>query len=210
MNLILLGSPGSGKGTQAKRLKEKYGLRHISTGDIFRKEIADQSEFGKQIQKLVNEGELVPDSLVIEVLASNIKDEKQGLIFDGFPRTVEQAKALDTLLEKQNKKLDAVIFIDVPAEKVIKRITSRRICAKCNAVYGAEDVPADNKCRKCGGDLIIREDDNEESVKNRLSVYHKQTEPLIAFYTASGKLIRIDGSKDIEDVFEDIVQALDK
>lgn len=211
VNIILLGSPGSGKGTQAKHLKQRYNLKHISTGDIFREEVKNQTEFGKKVSSILESGELVPDSLVIEVLASKIKGEEQGLIFDGFPRTVEQAKALNQLLESENKKVDAVIFIDVDEELVIKRITSRKVCKGCGEVYGINFPPAENdKCKECGGDAITRPDDNEESIKNRLSVFQKQTAPLIAFYEATGNLVKVDGAKGLDEVLDDIAKALNK
>jgi len=193
MNLIFLGPPGAGKGTLAKITSGKYGIPQISTGDIFRKAVADQTELGKQAKAIMEKGELVPDNLTIELVKERLAkdDVKAGFILDGFPRTIEQAKALDNFA-----RIDAVINFEIDKEEIVRRLTGRRICSNCGAIYHITDFPPKvlGICDKCGGKLYQRDDDKPEAIEKRLAVYIKQTEPLTTFYSSAGKLRNINSS----------------
>jgi adenylate kinase len=212
MNLILLGPPGAGKGTQAARIIEKYDIPHISTGDIFRKNIKEETELGKKAQEYMNKGELVPDSLVIEIALDRLGEDdcKEGFLLDGFPRTVEQAEALDKYLSEQGKAVDKVLDIDVPKEELMKRLTSRRVCRSCGATYNVIAIPPKKEgiCDDCGGELYQRDDDTAETVENRIEVYNTQTKPLIAYYEDKGNIVHLDGSIGFEKLFAEIVSLL--
>ncbi len=214
MNLILLGPPGSGKGTQAKLIVEKYGIPQISTGDMLREAVAKGTELGKEAKKYMDAGKLVPDEVVIGIVKERLQqpDCEKGFILDGFPRTIPQAEALDKILEELGKKIDAVINIQVPEEEIVKRIVNRRTCKNCGAVYHLIYNPPkeDNKCDKCGGELYQRDDDKEEVVRQRYKVYKEQTEPLVEYYAKKGVLYNIDGTKSIEEVFAEIDKILQK
>ena len=208
MNLIFLGPPGAGKGTQAKMVSEKYGIPQISTGDMLREAVAKGTELGRKAKEYMDRGELVPDEVVIGIVRERLQqpDCDRGFILDGFPRTLAQAEALDEMLKEMGKKIDAVINIVVPEEDVVKRITFRRTCKNCGAVYHLIYNPPkeDNKCDKCGGELYQRDDDREETVRERYRVYRENTEPLIEYYRRKGVLYDVDGTKDIEGVWEQI------
>lgn len=212
LNIILLGPPGSGKGTQAELLEEEFSIPHISTGDILRKAVADQTALGKEAQGYMNKGELVPDQLVVDIVDDRLqdKDAQNGFILDGFPRTVPQAQALEESLQKRDMDISAVIDIDVPEDELVKRLTARRVCADCDAVYHLIFEPPVNEdfCDACGGKLIQREDDKIETVKNRLEVYHNQTEPLINYYKDKKLLRSVEGRQPVEKVFDDIITVL--
>ncbi len=214
MNLILLGAPGAGKGTQAKLIVSKYGIPQISTGDMLREAVANQTELGKKAKEYMDKGELVPDEVVIGIVKERLAqpDCERGFILDGFPRTLKQAEALDKILDELGKKIDAVINVAVPEEEIVKRIVNRRTCKKCGAVYHLIYNPPKEpgKCDKCGGELYQRDDDKEETVKERLRVYKAQTEPLIDYYSKKGLVYNVDGTKSIEGVFEEIEKILDK
>ncbi|RUM33139.1 MAG: adenylate kinase [Archaeoglobus sp.] len=214
MNLILLGPPGSGKGTQAKLIVEKYGIPQISTGDMLRDAVAQGTELGKEAKKYMDAGQLVPDEVVIGIVKERLQqpDCEKGFILDGFPRTIPQAEALDKMLEELGKNIDAVINIQVPEEEVVKRIVNRRSCRNCGAVYHLIYNPPkeDNKCDKCGGELYQRDDDKEETVRQRYKVYKEQTEPLVEYYEKKGILYNVDGTKNIDEVFNDINAILQK
>uniref|UniRef100_A0A7C3ZFR9 Adenylate kinase n=1 Tax=Archaeoglobus fulgidus TaxID=2234 RepID=A0A7C3ZFR9_ARCFL len=214
MNLIFLGPPGAGKGTQAKRVAEKYGIPQISTGDMLREAVAKGTELGKKAKEYMDRGELVPDEVVIGIVRERLQqsDCEKGFILDGFPRTLAQAEALDGMLKELNKKIDAVINVAVPEEEVVKRITNRRTCRNCGAVYHLVYAPPkeDNRCDKCGGELYQRDDDREETVRERYRVYRKNTEPLIDYYRNKGILYDVDGTKDIEGVWKEIEAILEK
>ena len=205
MNLILLGAPGAGKGTQAVRLAQKYAVTHISTGSIFRDKIKSQTPIGIVAKSFIDKGQLVPDEVAIQIVEERLeKDDCQnGYLLDGFPRTVRQAEALDEF-----SRVDAVVNIAVPLGKLLKRITGRRTCSKCGESYHIDYLNGKTNCGKCGADLIQREDDNEVTVASRLDVYQKQTAPLIDYYTQKGVLINIDGDGDIEKVFSSICEKL--
>ena len=204
-NLVFLGPPGAGKGTQAKRLANDLGLVHISTGDILREAVKNQTPLGKKAKEYMDRGELVPDDLII-ALIEEVMPPEGGVIFDGFPRTIAQAEALDRMLSRKGLKLDAVVLFDVPDEVVVERLSGRRVCPSCGAVYHIKFNPPkeDEICDRCGAKLIQREDDREEVVRNRLEVYRKQTAPLIEYYEGKGILIRLDASKDIEEVYQQL------
>ena len=212
MNIVFLGPPGAGKGTQAKKIAEKYGIPQISTGDMFREHLSKGTELGKKAKEYMDKGALVPDEIVLGMVEERLKqpDCEKGFILDGFPRTVPQAEALDKLLEKMGKKIDYAILIDVPDEELVKRLTGRRTCKKCGMMYHVMFKPPkeEGKCDVCGGELYQRADDNEETVRNRLKVYHEQTEPIIAYYEKKGVLHRIDGMGSIDEIFNRIVQLL--
>ena len=212
MKIIMLGAPGAGKGTQAKRIAEKYGIPHISTGDIFRENIKKGTELGKKAQEYMNKGELVPDDLVIAIATARLlKDDcKNGFLLDGFPRTVYQAEKLDEFLEAHNSKIDKVVDISVGKEELMIRLTGRRVCKKCGASYHIVNIPPKKEgvCDICGGPLIQRDDDNAETAANRIEVYEEQTRPLVDYYKKAGNLVLIDGTTGLENVFADIVRAL--
>ena len=198
LRTILLGPPGAGKGTQAVKIVEKYGIPHISTGDIFRENIKNGTELGKKAQEYMNRGELVPDDLVIEIATDRLlKDDcKNGFLLDGFPRTIRQAELLENALSKAGKKLDAVVLFDAPEELLLQRLTSRLTCRKCGASYNKifSKPKQEGICDSCGGELYQRTDDSLETAKNRLAVYKEQTFPLIGYYTDKNLLSRIDSS----------------
>ena len=204
-NLVFLGPPGAGKGTQAKRLAKDIGLVHISTGDILREAVKNQTPLGRKAKEFMDKGELVPDDLII-ALIEEVMPPEGGVIFDGFPRTIAQAKALDEMLSRKGMKLDAVILFDVPDEVVVERLSGRRVCPGCGAVYHIKFNPPkeDEICDRCGTKLVQREDDREEVVRNRLEVYRKQTAPLVEYYEGKGILIRLDASRDIEEVYREL------
>ena len=212
MKLIMLGAPGAGKGTQAKLIADKYQIPHISTGDIFRANIKDGTELGMKAKSYMDAGGLVPDELVIDLIVDRLtwEDAKNGYVLDGFPRTIPQAEALTKALAEKGEKIDAAIDIDVPDENIINRMGGRRACVSCGATYHIVNIPpkVEGKCDKCGADLILRDDDKPETVKNRLEVYHEQTQPLIDYYKAEGVLKEVDGTVDMNDVFNAIVQIL--
>ncbi len=214
MNLILLGAPGAGKGTQAKKIVEKYGIPHIATGDILREAVAKGTELGKKAKEYMDRGELVPDEIVIGIVKERLQqpDCEKGFLLDGFPRTLKQAEALDDMLKELGKKIDAVIYIDVPEEEVVKRIVNRRTCRNCGAVYHLIYAPPKepNKCDKCGGELYQRDDDKEETVRQRFKVYMENTAPLIEYYEKKGILYKVDGTKNIDEVFQQIDEVLQK
>ena len=212
MNMILLGPPGAGKGTQAVNIVDKYDVPHISTGDIFRENIKNGTELGKKAQEYMNRGELVPDELVCEIATDRLSREDcaEGFLLDGFPRTVFQAEKLDEFLTANGKKVDAVINLEVEKEELITRLTGRRVCRKCGASFHVVNIPpkTEGVCDYCGGELYQRDDDTVETAENRISVYDTQTKPLVDYYTKAGCIVNIDGATGLENVFADIVTAL--
>ena len=212
MKIIMLGAPGAGKGTQAKMIAEKYGIPHVSTGDIFRANIKNGTDLGKEAKKYMDQGLLVPDELTVKILLDRVAqpDCANGYVLDGFPRTIPQAEVLDKALAELGEKIDYAINVDVPDENIVKRMSSRRACVTCGATYHIEHVPPKKEgvCDKCGAELILRDDDKPETVLNRLKVYHDQTQPLIDFYTAKGVLKTVDGTVDMKDVFNAITAIL--
>ena len=203
MNVIFLGPPGAGKGTIAGRIKEKFQLYHLSTGDMLRSEIRGGTELGLMAKKYIDAGELVPDTVIIDMVDKRLKSQQGGVLFDGFPRTVEQAKALDAIA-----KIDAVINLDVRLEVIIERICSRRVCGSCSTVYNTHSHEGD-KCDACGGDLIIRADDNEQTVTQRFHVYETSTAPLIDYYTKKGLLTSVNADDSVENVCKKISAILE-
>ncbi len=212
MKIIMLGAPGAGKGTQAKMIADKYQIPHISTGDIFRANIKNGTELGKEAKKYMDQGLLVPDELTVKILLDRVAqpDCANGYVLDGFPRTIPQAEVLDKALTELNDKIDYAINVDVPDENIVKRMSGRRACVACGATYHIEHIPPKKEgvCDKCGESLILRDDDKPETVLNRLKVYHDQTQPLIDFYTRKGVLKSVDGTVDMQDVFAAIVAIL--
>lgn len=212
MKIIMLGAPGAGKGTQAKKIAEKYGIPHISTGDIFRANIKNGTELGQKAKTYMDQGLLVPDELVVDLVVDRVKqsDCEKGYILDGFPRTIPQAEALDNALEAINDKVDYAINIEVPDEVIINRMSGRRACLKCGATYHVVNIPTkvEGICDVCGGEVILRDDDKPETVKKRLNVYHDQTLPLVDYYTKKDILVEFDGTKDLMEVFNEIVKVL--
>lgn len=206
MNIVLLGAPGAGKGTQAAKLVEEYHLCHISTGDILRAAVKNQTPLGVKAKSYMDAGDLVPDDLIVDLMKERIQepDTKAGVILDGFPRTTAQAVALDSMLADLDRPLDAALLIDVDFEVIIKRLTSRRQCRECGYIGTADDAV----CPKCNGEMYQRADDNEETVRNRLDVYQNSTSPLIDYYVGQGVLVKIDGDRDVDVVFADVVKAL--
>ena len=199
MKIIMLGAPGAGKGTQAKMIAEKFSIPHISTGDIFRANIKNGTELGKKAKEYMDKGQLVPDELTVEILLDRVANEdcKNGYVLDGFPRTI-------------GDKVDFAINVDVPDENIVRRMSGRRACLKCGATYHIEHIPPKKEgiCDTCGSELVQRDDDKPETVQNRLSVYHEQTQPLIDYYNKKNILKSVDGTKDMQEVFSDIVNIL--
>ena len=214
MKIIMLGAPGAGKGTQADMITKKYNVPHISTGDIFRANIKNGTELGKKAKGYMDQGLLVPDSLVVDLVIDRIHQDdcKEGYVLDGLPRTIPQAEALDAALAAENEEIDAAIDVEVPDDNIVNRMSGRRACLKCGAtyhiVYNAPET--EGVCDNCGSELVQREDDKPETVLNRLSVYHKETQPLIDYYNQKGKVAEIDGTQDLNAVFADIEKVLNK
>ncbi len=212
MNLILLGPPGAGKGTQAARIIEKYNIPHISTGDIFRENIKNGTELGKKAQEYMNKGQLVPDELVVEIATDRLTEDdcRDGFLLDGFPRTVFQAEELDKFLAARGRKIDHVLDIDVEREELMIRLTGRRVCSKCGASFHIVNIPPkkDGVCDFCGAELLQRKDDNEETAANRIEVYNNETKPLIDYYEKAGNISHIDGAAGLENVFNAIVSIV--
>ena len=214
MKIIMLGAPGAGKGTQAKMIADKYQVPHVSTGDIFRANIKNGTELGMEAKKYMDQGQLVPDELTVKILLDRVAqpDCEKGYVLDGFPRTIPQAEVLDKALAELNESIDYAINVDVPDENIVRRMSGRRACLSCGATYHIEHIPPKQEgiCDTCGQELVLREDDKPETVLNRLEVYHKQTQPLIDFYTSKGVLESVDGTVDMKDVFAAIVTVLEK
>jgi len=212
VNLVLMGLPGAGKGTQAEKIVNKYGIPHISTGDMFRAAMKEETELGLKAKSYMDKGELVPDEVTIGIVRERLskQDCESGFLLDGFPRTVPQAEALEEILSDLNKKIDYVINIDVDQDILMERLTGRRICKDCGATYHLVFNPPakENVCDRCGGELYQRADDNAETVQTRLEVNIKQSQPLLNFYESKGYLRNIDGQQDIKKVFADVDQLL--
>ncbi len=212
MKIIMLGAPGAGKGTQAKQIAEKYKIPHVSTGDIFRANIKNGTELGKEAKKYMDAGALVPDELTVRILLDRVAQEdcKNGYVLDGFPRTIPQAEVLDEELGKLNESIDHAINVDVPDEAIVKRMSGRRACPSCGATYHIVSIPPKKEgiCDACGGELILRDDDKPETVQKRLDVYHEQTQPLEDFYREKGVLKNVNGTRSMEEIFEEIVSIL--
>lgn len=214
MNIILMGLPGAGKGTQASEIVKKYPIPHISTGDMFRKAIREETELGKKAKSFMDRGELVPDEVTVGIVKERLSedDAKKGFLLDGFPRTIDQAEALNDIMSDLNREIEAVINIEVPEEELMNRLTGRRICEKCGTTYHLVFNPpkVEGVCDLDGGKLYQREDDNPETVSNRLKVNIKQSKPILEYYDQKkGVLKNIDGAKDIDDVTSDVIQILD-
>lgn len=213
MNIILMGLPGAGKGTQASEIVKKFPIPHISTGDMFRKAIKDETDLGKEAKSYMDRGELVPDEVTVGIVKERISedDAKKGFLLDGFPRTIEQAEALNDIMQELGRSIDAVINIEVPEEELMNRLTGRRICETCGTTYHLVFNPpkVDGVCDLDGGKLYQREDDNPETVANRLNVNVKQSKPILSYYQDKGVLENIDGSKDIKEVTSDVINILD-
>lgn len=214
MKIIMLGAPGAGKGTQAKMLADKYHIPHISTGDIFRANIKNGTELGNKAKIYMDKGMLVPDELTCDLVVDRIKQEdcKDGYILDGFPRTIPQAECLDQALQALGDKIDYAVDVEVPDENIVKRMSGRRACASCGATYHIiYNAPAkEGVCDRCSAELILRDDDKPETVQKRLNVYHEQTQPLIDYYKNKNVLAQVDGTKDMQEVFQSIVNVLEK
>lgn len=212
MNLILMGPPGAGKGTQAKYIERKYWIPHISTGDMFRTAIRFGTDLGRQAKALMDAGQLVPDEVTIGIVRERLveRDCARGFLLDGFPRTIAQAETLDKILANWDRKLDAVINIEVPEQLLILRLSGRRGCSQCGATYHTSFNPPQNgsQCDICGGEVIQRSDDREDTVAERLAVYAKQTKPLTEYYAQRGLLRTINGAQSLDRVFSDIVKSL--
>ena len=212
MKIIMLGAPGAGKGTQADKICAKYEIPHISTGDIFRANIKNNTELGQKAKSYMDKGELVPDELVVDLVVDRIKadDCKNGYVLDGFPRTIPQAEALDAALANIGSKIDYAVNVEVPDENIVNRMSGRRACVACGATYHIVHSPTKEEgiCDRCGKELIVREDDKPETVTKRLNVYHEQTQPLIDYYTKQGALKEVDGTMNMDDVFNAIVAIL--
>ena len=212
MKIIMLGAPGAGKGTQAKKIAEKYSIPHISTGDIFRANIKNGTELWKKAKTYMDQGLLVPDELVVDLVVDRVNQDdcKNGYVLDGFPRTIPQAEALTKALAAMDQKMDYAIDVNVPDENIVNRMSGRRACVGCGATYHLKYAPTKTEgiCDVCGKELILRDDDKPETVQKRLNVYHEQTQPLIDYYTAAGILRTVDGTVDINDVFQAIVDIL--
>ncbi len=212
MKIIMLGAPGAGKGTQAKQIADKYSIPHISTGDIFRANLKAGTELGKKAKEYMDQGLLVPDELTCDLVMDRIgqDDCKNGFVLDGFPRTIPQAQALDAALAKINEKMDYAIDVDVPDENIVNRMSGRRACLNCGATYHIVSIPTkvEGICDRCGNKVVLRNDDQPETVKKRLDVYHEQTQPLIDYYKEQNILKTVDGTQPMENVFGAIVEIL--
>lgn len=212
MRIIMLGAPGAGKGTQAKLIAEKYQIPHVSTGDIFRANIKEGTELGLEAKKYMDQGQLVPDELTVKILLDRVSAEdcQAGYVLDGFPRTIPQAEVLDEALTKRGESVDYAINVSVPDEHIIKRMGGRRACVTCGATYHLEHIPPKKEgvCDHCSSTLILRDDDQPETVSKRLTVYHEQTQPLIDFYGAKGILQDVDGTREMTEVFAEITRIL--
>ena len=212
MKIIMLGAPGAGKGTQAKKIADKYQIPHISTGDIFRAHIKNGTELGMKAKTYMDQGLLVPDELVVDLVVDRLAQEDcaNGCVLDGFPRTIPQAECLDAALAAKGEAIDYAVDVDVPDENIINRMGGRRACVACGATYHIVHIPTkvEGVCDRCGESLILRDDDKPETVKKRLDVYHAQTQPLIDYYTEKNVLKSVDGTKDMEEVFQAIVDIL--
>ncbi|WP_130837233.1 adenylate kinase [Lachnoclostridium sp. Marseille-P6806] len=213
MKIVMLGAPGAGKGTQAKMLADRYGIPHISTGDIFRYNIKNGTALGMEAKTYMDQGKLVPDELTVRILLDRVAKEdcRDGYVLDGFPRTIPQAEVLAGELDKISDRIDFAVNVDVPDENIVRRMGGRRACLSCGATYHVEYAKpaADGICDRCGGELVLRDDDRPETVKSRLAVYHEQTQPLIDYYEKAGVLRTVDGTQDIQVVFDDIVRILE-
>ena len=212
MKIVMLGAPGAGKGTQAKMISEKYGVPHISTGDIFRANIKDNTPLGQKAKEYMDKGLLVTDELVVDLVVDRLAqdDAKKGYVLDGFPRTIPQAEALTEALSKIGEKLDYAIDVDVPDENIVNRMSGRRACLNCGATYHIVSIPTkvEGICDRCGQPVVLRDDDKPETVQKRLTVYHEQTQPLIDYYKKQSILKTVDGTQPMEKVFADIVAIL--
>lgn len=212
MKIIMLGAPGAGKGTQAKQIADKYSIPHISTGDIFRANLKAGTELGKKAKEYMDQGLLVPDELTCDLVMDRIAQEdcKNGFVLDGFPRTIPQAEALDAALTKIGQNMDYAIDVDVPDENIVNRMSGRRACLNCGATYHIVSIPTKTEgiCDRCGSPVVLRDDDQPETVKKRLDVYHAQTQPLIDYYQKQGILKTVDGTQPMEEVFGAIVEIL--
>lgn len=213
MKIVMLGAPGAGKGTQAKMIAAKYQIPHVSTGDIFRANIKNGTELGKKAKEYMDQGLLVPDELTVDLVIDRLSQEdcQRGYILDGFPRTIPQAEALDAALAKRGEKMDYAVDVDVPDENIVSRMSGRRACVGCGATYHVVHNPSKkgDNCEVCGEALILRDDDKPETVQKRLTVYHDQTQPLIDYYTGQNILKTVDGTQDMNVVFETIVKILE-
>jgi adenylate kinase len=212
MKIVMLGAPGAGKGTQAKMLADQYAIPHISTGDIFRANIKEGTELGKKAKEFIDAGALVPDELTVDLVMDRIghEDCKKGYILDGFPRTINQAEKLTEALGVKGGDIDCAVNVDVPDEAIVERMAGRRMCPNCGASYHVVNIPPkkDGICDRCGEELITRKDDQPETVKKRLAVYHEQTRPLYDYYKEKGLVVDVDGTKPMEEVFQAIVSRL--
>ena len=212
MKIVMLGAPGAGKSTQAKKIAGKYGIPHVSTGDIFRANIKNGTKLGMQAKAYMDAGNLVPDEITIGMLLDRIHQEdcEKGYVLDGFPRTIPQAESLTAALKERGESIDYAIDVDVPDENIIRRMSGRRACLSCGATYHiVYNAPKkEGVCDQCGEPLVLRDDDKPETVQNRLNVYHRQTQPLIDYYKKEGVLAQVDGTQDMEQVFQDIVKIL--
>lgn len=210
MNLVLFGAPGSGKGTQAERLRDRFSLKHISTGDLLRDAVARGTELGKKVKDIMSAGELVSDEIVLELIKEAVDDAKAGWILDGYPRTMAQAKALDELLAKIGHAIDGVVVLEVNRDAIITRLSSRRSCPECKSVYNVLNSPPaeEGKCDKCGADLVHREDDQPATIANRLDVYSGQTAPILEYYEGKVTIHRVDGNLPVDEVAETIEQKV--
>lgn len=214
MKIIMLGAPGAGKGTQAKKIADKYGIPHISTGDIFRANIKNNTELGKKAKEYMDQGLLVPDELTLSLIMDRFTQDdcKNGYVLDGFPRTIPQAEALTNALNEAGESIDYAINVEVPDENIVTRMSGRRACLSCGGTYHVVFNPTkiDGVCDTCGGELVLRDDDKPETVAKRLNVYHNQTKPLIDYYAGLHVLKEVDGTKEVSEVFADIINILEE